>query len=628
MSVALRTPASIRPRRLRNKMQPIARTWHETVRGVVAVCSVALAVSFARGAGAGNPASNQPITQLPPFLVSASEQIEWYYLETPAAVILSSCPDSLTREFAAALQQLETTLGSILPSRYLHRPDTPEVIVLINDRDVIAGRDRLMEDLIELETKRGLQQTARAELQRSLDKALRSVAVPFDGRILGVVEFGNPPAADVGEGRRYGFLPNLHLADRDRLATFSVIRESTFDAAGLTLSPDNIRRRLQQRRPLLPPWFVEAFARFYETGAMNGRTFVVPRSEWSSPQDFRQLQYEAKHWPNPEQIPAGGVFLGMAHLFHAAPPADPDLARQYYRRRHAQQVLFIRWCLDPKVGRREQLWQLVGRSTAQPVTEPMFRECFGLSYVHAEAQLRTHLIQRAALRRTEWSSPAAAPKVERPARATKAEIARVLGEWERLLLPHVRKEYPELTAKYEAQARRTLYRGYKDGDRDPRLLASIGLFEAAVGNDADARPLLKAAADARLPQPSVYYELARIRLAAHPADTPLDASGLVDVLEPLFAARGFSPPLPEVYELIAKAWDRTLVAPTRAHLAVLEEGVRLFPDEPRLVVAAAELHAKHGFHAEAAALARSGLVLVKDSGPRAKLESLLAALRM
>ena len=41
-----------------------------------------------------------------------------------------------------------------------------------------------------------------------------------------------------------------------------------------------------------------------------------------------------------------------------------------------------------------------------------------------------------------------------------------------------------LTPKYLEQARRTLKRGYDRDERDPRLLAVLGLCEIDAGNDA------------------------------------------------------------------------------------------------------------------------------------------------
>lgn len=97
--------------------------------------------------------------------------------------------------------------------------------------------------------------------------------------------------------------------------------------------------------------------------------------------------------------------------------------------------------------------------------------------------------------------------------ATDGEIARIKGDWERLEINYVRQRYPDLATKYIEQARRTLLRAYDRNDRDPRLLAVLGLCEVDAGNDAGARDYLETAARLEIVRPRVWLELARLRLA-------------------------------------------------------------------------------------------------------------------
>ena len=113
-------------------------------------------------------------------------------------------------------------------------------------------------------------------------------------------------------------------------------------------------------------------------------------------------------------------------------------------------------------------------------------------------------------------------------------------------------------------------------------------------------------------RPRANQELARLRLAEFLA-RPAGAGGRIDtaqtarVLEALFAARGAAPPLAEVYELIADTWTASDALPTLRHLAVLDEGVRLFPRRVPLVRKAAGLYARHGHAEQADALIALGL---------------------
>jgi hypothetical protein len=286
----------------------------------------------------------------------------------------------------------------------------------------------------------------------------------------------------------------------------------------------------------------------------------------------------------------------------------------------------VRWGLDPRGGaaRREAFWQFVALQAERVATEDLFRACFGLDFTAAQTEIAAFLPQ--AVRRTTRYRPAKPGKP--PAvvlrNATDTEIARIKGDWERLEVPFVRNLAPGLAEKYLEQARRTLRRAYDRDARDPRLLAVMGLCEADAGNDAEARELLEAAAAGASPlRPRANYELARLRFAAARAqpegpDGLLGVGQTADLLRPLFAARAVAPPLPEVYDLIGEVWALCSAPPTRGHLAVLDEGIRLFPRRTPLLLRAAELNARHGFREQAALLAEIGLRGATDPAVRAR----------
>ncbi|MBI2497880.1 MAG: hypothetical protein HYV75_08220, partial [Opitutae bacterium] len=202
--------------------------------------------------------------------------------------------------------------------------------------------------------------------------------------------------------------------------------------------------------------------------------------------------------------------------------------------------------------------------------------------------------------------------------ATEAEVGRLKGET--LLL-----------AGQRDLARTALLIPYLRGERDPALLAALGITEADGGDPAKARRLLEAAATAHVARPRAYVELARLRLVEARAQ-PEGAAGKVSarqtaaVLEPLLTARNQPPALPELYELIAEAWTHSEVTPKAAQLAALDEGVRLFPRNAGLVYANASLKARSGQIAEAESLIRLGLRVAADAGTREKFEILKAGL--
>src|SRR5262249_46634448 len=157
---------------------------------------------------------------------------------------------------------------------------------------------------------------------------------------------------------------------------------------------------------------------------------------------------------------------------------------------------------------------------------------------------------------------------------------------------YVRATAPELAGKYLEQARRTLRHAYDHDVRDPGLLAAMGLCEVDAGDDRAARDFLESAARLGPVRPRADYELARLRLVEAEADpggrnARLGVEQVARIFTPLFAARAQEPQQPEVYELIAQVWSRAAFTPTRGHLDVLEDGVRLFPRRVSLVYRAA-----------------------------------------
>ena len=261
-------------------------------------------------------------------------------------------------------------------------------------------------------------------------------------------------------------------------------------------------------------------------------------------------------------------------------------------------------------------------------TEALFRECFGCSFAEAEQQLAAFL-PAAVKSSARFRPPRATPPrvVLRP--ATEAEIARIKGDWERLEIGYVRAIFPEAAPKYIEQARRTVHRGYEHGVRDPAFLAVLGLCESDAGDDVAARPFLEEAAQRGTLRPRAAYELGRLRFAAARAQLPpgeaLGSAQVADVLTPLFAARAGEPPQPEVYELIAEVWRASGARPSRANLAVLNEGVNLFPRRFTLLQKAAEANLHHGYRTEAAAIIGVALRLATDEAVREKFAALQRA---
>ncbi len=210
--------------------------------------------------------------------------------------------------------------------------------------------------------------------------------------------------------------------------------------------------------------------------------------------------------------------------------------------------------------------------------------------------------------------------------ATVSEIARLRGEWERLAIGFVKNGQPEVQEHYVAQARRTLHRAYDTGDRDPRLLATLGLCELTAGDAAAARSFLESATAARVGRARAYYELARLHLADLRRDQPatklFSPAELSPSLDLLRVGARQKPLLPEMFLLLGDALVRSSVAPTADDFVLLDVGAAAFARRPDVSFQLALALARHGKRDSAAALLAASSDYVTDDNLRARFAQL------
>lgn len=309
-------------------------------------------------------------------------------------------------------------------------------------------------------------------------------------------------------------------------------------------------------------------------------------------------------------IPFGQFFAITADAPEARNPLGNNLwAKQAYA--------FVHFCMFGEDLRYQQaLATFTDRLGREPLSEALFKECFKVGYQGMADELRGYILrtkhkyQRYALQPGDQLTAKAIELRE----ATPVEVALIKGDALRL------GDHPDTAL--------AAYRGaYLRGNRDPALLAAMGVTEGALNHADRARELLEAAAKAGVKRPSAYVELARLRLAAAGTNGgKLSTAQMGTVLTPLFEARKYPPLLPETYELIAAAWTQSSVAPKPDNLAVLDEGIRAFPRDSALLYGAAQLYAQAGAQPTAASIARLGLRFSSDPAAKARFEQLLAAL--
>ncbi len=538
---------------------------------------------------AGRGVAADEAVALPPFIVEEmTKGPPWRYAEAPGYEILSRCNDSVTRRVVATHQRLHQLLAEMLPPALQLQCTLPRALILYD------------EELQPAASREVIAQMLRSNAPEPAENF--SPAPSFRGARIA------PPA------RGLSFLPNLRLWDRDAMAVFMIVRRDDFDAERLALTHDYISFLVKSRVPALPPWFVSGLLTLYAQTAFAGDRLTLEPLRWISATHTEAVKKDPKTAPPVQPL--------VDFLVNRLLPPTERQTYEPFQAWQAQAALFVRWGLEADGGaHRDALWKFAGRSATRTMTEAAFTECFGVDYAAVQAQLTAYL--PAAVRRTVHFKPAKLPKPAPLAlrNAADGEIARLKGDWERLEVPFVKNISPDLAPKYLEQARRTLRRAYDRDERDPRLLAVMGLCEVDAGNATGARDLLEAAARLGPIRPRANYELARLRFTefrAQPAggNGRLSVGQAADVLTLLFAARAQQPSLPEVYSLIADVWTEVASKPSRGHLAVLDEGVRLFPRRADLTLRTAELFLREGLREEATSYLEIALRTATDDATR------------
>lgn len=564
--------------------------------------------------------------QLPPFIVEQTIGPTWRYGQIPRFEILSRCDDATTARLILAFHQANQLLGMILPPRFQVAMDVPQTLILYDEKLWPVAEQRAVAALLRVNP------PAHGEDPPPAKVPPRVKLVP----VVGAEHLGldSPRPSEQGS-----FFSNLMLADADSITTFVLVSSAIVDPQDSSLTPAYVGSLLSSRAPALPGWFTAGFLRLYGQMVIRHNTVLLKTSQWEprpakaaatavGPAQKPDLDpiaslaqandnntvmlHETTPWkPKPAKTAktAGPEIelLPLPAFFDArAPQSDMDPAAW-----QAQAELFITWGLDPEGGRTEAFWKFVDRACSEPVTEPMFRECLGLGFDEATRQLSAYALKPHSLR---WTLPddLARPPSYALEDASRREIARLKGEWERLETRYVRKYHPDLETDYLALARRTLHKAYDRDDRDPRLLASLGLLELDAGNRPAARELLEESARLGVVRPRVYFELARLRYDYSFGRSPrndgkLTAEQTSSILEPLLIATRQAPPLPQVYELMAHVCANSAVPPSDEILTALEQGAGFFPKNGDLLVKVAALYSDTGASVRALHLVQIGL---------------------
>jgi hypothetical protein len=514
------------------------------------------------------------------------ERETWQHANIPGFEILSNASDGATRRIVRDFQRFHQALVTVWPPADVGA-SLPTLLVL-------CGRDRAFAAF----APEAANPDATGFISRSgSDGDVSAIVLDLETTSLGLLSVdalaGPEPPAPEGEEVEAGVLSGL--------PDFAV---SPYEQ----LYREYLRLVLSRAQPRAPIWFEEGLAQIFMRMEFSSTTITVGRVEDPNTRSLRPGMVEDRDFNAALQRRA---LLSMEELF-AVTPDDPAARRPLGGVWAKQAYAFVHLCLySGDTALQKGLLTFVRRLAAEPPSETLFRSCFGRGYDEMRQAIRAH-VDFTRVKAVQFRLKKGERREEPPEpvfrAATQAEIGRIKSDALRLC------------GRNEA-ARIALLAAYLRGERDPALLAAFGLEEVASGRRERGLRLLEAAARANVVRPRAYLQLARLRLAdalakAGGTGAILTETDLAPILQPLATARRQPPAQFEWYEILTAAWSHAAALPPPAQLAVLDEGVRLFPTRSAWLLEVAQLKRRSGQFTEAAAIADFGIRTARDPALR------------
>jgi len=549
-----------------------------------------------------------PVVELPKFVVTDTRELPppeaWRYAEIPGFEILTNASDKATRRLIKDFEQFKEALALVWPIPNKSRGPTALIL---------CGRGGKFDGFVPA-GKTGADRALASLFLKSREQT--AIVIDLQSTTLSIL------ATDTTNDAATGTDSNYLSVDHDK-----------------QLYREYVHFLLSQSEPRLPAWLEEGMAqiimamkvepKYISFGKLEDPNTISAQA--GAVRDLNALSAT----DDPDGIQLAGApaedrdfnaalqrrALVPFPKFFAVSADSPEAINPLGNNVWAKQsYAFVHMCLYGR-GKRYQkpFITFLSRLGKEPVSEELFKECFKMDYKKMLMELRSYVDfcdyqhQEFVLKGAGLGS--GTPLALRD--ATQSEVGRIKGE-AFAMGGHQAKAKAELTAPYIR------------GEREPLLLAALGHYERANGEEARARKFFEAATAAKVARPRPYLELARFRyadaLAKPAAGELLSAEQVSAVVTPLLVARMQPPSLPEVYELMTDAWTRSAVPPKREDVLLVIEGVRLFPGHLRMLFLAANLSSQAGMLDVAHAFADHGIKVAPDAKGRAKFETFKASL--
>jgi hypothetical protein len=591
-----------------------------------ALLAFALAVSVAVLAQEPPATPATPVVELPKFVVKDTRELpppeSWRYATIPGFELLTNASDKATQRLLRDFDMFRQALAQVWPLP--NRATRPAFLIICgrgNKFDAFIPEGKIVPDagMASLFLKQGEQ---------------AAIVIDFQATTLNVLNIDG--ADDAATGTDSGTIQIEH--DKQ-------------------LYREYVRYLLSRNEPRMPAWFEEGLSQIIMKMEFDRRWIQFAKLE-----DPNTVSTQAAMIADLNATSAAAGEGADAMALPGAPAEDRDFPAALRRRalvpldrffaiKHdsseatnvlgnnvwaKQAYAFVHMCLYGEHGKYQKpFMKFLQRAQREPVTEEMFKECFRfskgkgkdgtetfreMSYKDMLMAIRSYcdftVYEAKEYRAKEDVIIPPPPLALRE--ATQSEIGRIKGE-ALILAGHTKAAHTELSAPYIR------------GERDPELLASLGLYERKYGEEERARKFLEAAYTSKAKRPEALLELARFRFAdatAKPAGTDghFSEAQVKNIVAPLLVARQQPPHLPALYELVGDTWLRADAKPRREDAQVVIDGAILFPTRLKLVYEGAVIASEAGELKPAHALTDHGIKYAPDANVKKRFEDLKASL--
>jgi hypothetical protein len=555
----------------------------------------------------------EPAVELPKFVVTDSRELpqpeSWRYATIPGFEILTNASDKATQNLVKEFEMFRQALSYVwpIPSRVSHSTSL-----------ILCGRGGKFDSFIPAGKSVIDAATASLFLKQG---AKAAIVIDLQATTLNVLNVDNTD--DAATGTDSGLISVEH--DKQ-------------------LYREYVRYLMSQSEPRTPAWLEEGLSQIIMKMTFDKRTI-----EFAKLEDPNTVSVQGAMNAELNALSAGEDGADSFAL-PGAPAEDRDFAAALRRKalvpldkffavthdspeatnplgnnRWAKQAYaFVHMCLYGFHGKYQKPFgTFIQRLGREPASEALFKECFNKTYKQMLMEIRGYCdftVYEAKMLRSKKGGPdlIVPPAALALREASQAEIGRIKGE-------------AFLLAGHPKAARAEMIAAYQRGERDPALLAALGLYEKSVGEEERARKFLEAAFSGKATSPEASLELARYRYAdalAKPAvgGTQFSLAQVNSVIGPLRLGRGQPPHMYALYDLAADTLARSAAKPTREDAVLLIEGAQLFPARLKLVFQAGAMAAEAGEIQAAHALADHGIKWAPDDATRKRFTDLKASL--